>query len=173
VLTFIALGANLGVDPAANLDDAVRRLKETPGLSPRRRAPIYRSPPLGPPGQPEYANSVLEADTDLAPTRLLDALLAVEDAMGRIRAERWGPRIIDLDLLLYGSTEIDDPRLRVPHPEMIHRRFVLKPLADLAPDVVVPGTGRSVRAHLLALSGPDDLVPIDPRVVVLSTCDAP
>ena len=172
MLTFIALGANLGEDPAANLQDAAGRLGQRLRVS-LRRAPIYRSRPLGPAGQADYANSVLEAETDLSPIELLDALQSVEDAMGRIRAERWGPRVIDLDLLLYGASEIDHPRLRVPHPEMIHRRFVLKPLADLAPDLVIPGTHQTVRAHLLALSGPDDLVVIDPRVVIVPPCNAP
>lgn len=158
MLTFIALGANLGEDPAANLRDAVRRLATIPGVRPLRLAPIYRSKPVGPPGQPDYANSVLEAESDLTPRDLLDALLAVETDMGRVRGVRWGPRVIDLDLLLYGSESIDEPRLRVPHPEMTRRRFVLKPLADLAPDLVVPGTATTVRAHLDALEGPDDLV---------------
>jgi 2-amino-4-hydroxy-6-hydroxymethyldihydropteridine diphosphokinase len=158
VLTFIALGANLGEDPAANLRDAVRRLARIPGVRPLRLAPIYRSNPVGPPGQPDYANSVLEAESDLSPMDLLDALLAVETDMGRVRGVRWGPRVIDLDLLLYGSESIDEPRLVVPHPEMTRRRFVLKPLADLAPDLVVPGTAATVRALLDALEGPDDLV---------------
>jgi 2-amino-4-hydroxy-6-hydroxymethyldihydropteridine diphosphokinase len=170
VLTFIALGANLGVDPAANLLDAVNRLAR-PGLVPLRRAPIYRSKPIGPPGQPDYRNSVVEADSDLAPLELLDVLQSIEEEMGRVRVERWGPRVIDLDLLLYGSSQIDHPRLVVPHPEMKHRRFVLKPLADLAPELVVPGTGQTVRMHLAALSTPDDLVAIDPRVVILSACE--
>jgi 2-amino-4-hydroxy-6-hydroxymethyldihydropteridine diphosphokinase len=167
VLTFIALGANLGEDPAANLVDAVHRLAAVPGVSPRRRAPIYRSPPLGPPGQPDYANTVVEAETVLSPMELLDALLALETDMGRTRSIRWGARVIDLDLLLYGSDRIDHPRLCVPHREMTRRRFVLKPLADLAPDLVVPGTGATVRAHLDALADPDDLVAIDPRIVQL------
>jgi 2-amino-4-hydroxy-6-hydroxymethyldihydropteridine diphosphokinase len=171
VLTFIALGANLGVDPASNITDAVGRLSQVPRLAPLRRAPIYRSKPIGPEGQPDYANSVVEAETDLPALDLLDALQSIEAGMGRVRQGRWGPRVIDLDLLLYGSAEIDHPRLRVPHPEMIRRRFVLKPLSDLAPDLVVPGTCRTVLAHLLLLSGPDDLVPIDPRVVIVSPCD--
>lgn len=158
MLTFIALGANIGADPAQNLKDALRRLAELPGVRPQRQAPIYRSKPVGPPGQPDYANSVLQAETELSALDLLDALLAVEDSMGRVRTVRWGPRIIDLDLLLYGSERIDHPRLKVPHPEMLQRRFVLKPLADLAPDLVIPGTDRTVQAHLDALSGADDLV---------------
>ena len=158
MLTFIALGANLGDDPVSQLEEAIRRLHSVPGISSVIRAPIYRSKPIGPPGQPDYANTVVSVETDLPPIDLLDALQSIEAAMGRTRGARWGPRLIDLDLLLYGSDAIDHPRLSVPHPEMIRRRFVLQPLADLSPDLVIPGTGASVGEHLARLSDPDDLV---------------
>ena len=91
--------------------------------------------------QPDYLNAVVELSTSLSPTDLLAELKAVEARVGRTPAERWGPREIDLDLLLYGEEEIEDGRLRVPHPEMAARAFVLVPLHDLAPDAVVPGKG--------------------------------
>ncbi len=162
MLTFIALGANLGPDPSQNLAEAVRRLAEEPRVRPRRLAPVYRSAPLGPQDQPDYLNSVLQAETELPALALLDALQAIEAAMGRVRTVRWGPRIIDLDLLLYGSERIAHPRLVVPHPEMIRRRFVLQPLADLAPDLVIPGTSDTVRALLAALDDADELQTVAP-----------
>ena len=146
---FLGLGANLG-EPQVMLAEAIARLA-APDLEVVARAPLYRTAPIGPPGQPDYLNTVLEIRTDLRPEPLLDRLKALEQNLGRTPGVRWGPRLIDLDLLLYGTEQIDLPRLRVPHAELHRRRFVLAPLADLAPEVQVPGLGRSVRELLIAL----------------------
>ena len=166
VVAFLALGANLG-NPRDQLDSAVDRLREA-GLGVERRAPIYRSKPLGPAEQPDFLNTVLEVRTDLEPFELLDLCLGVENEMGRVRAVRWGPRVVDIDIALYGETIVDHPRLRIPHPELHRRRFVLAPLADLAPDACVPGQKQTVRELLRDLSGePSDLIVVDPRVLAV------
>jgi 2-amino-4-hydroxy-6-hydroxymethyldihydropteridine diphosphokinase len=102
----------------------------------------YRTPPMGPPDQPDYVNAVAELETALAPLALLDELQRIESAHLRQRgAERWGPRTLDLDLLLYGDARLDLPRLTVPHPGIADRAFVLVPLAEIAPDLSIPGLG--------------------------------
>ena len=166
VVAFLALGANLG-NPRDQLDSAVDRLREA-GLGVERRAPIYRSKPLGPAEQPDFLNTVLEVRTDLEPFELLDLCLGVENEMGRVRAVRWGPRVVDIDIALYGEAVVAHPRLRIPHPELPRRRFVLAPLADLAPDACVPGHKQTVRELLRDLPGePSDLIVVDPRVLTV------
>lgn len=142
ITCYIGLGSNLD-DPEAQLQRAVDALRELPGLRLAAVSHVYRSAPLGPPGeQPDYLNATLAAITDLPPLELLDALQAIEDAQGRQRTERWGPRTIDLDLLLYGEQRIDEPRLKVPHPAMAERNFVLVPLTDICnPALELPGLG--------------------------------
>jgi 2-amino-4-hydroxy-6-hydroxymethyldihydropteridine diphosphokinase len=127
---FVGLGANLG-DPEQQLQHALARLEREPQIAIASLSSLYRSAPLGPAGQPDYLNAVAAIDTDLAAIELLDRLQGIENALGRRRGERWGPRVIDLDLLLYGSEIIDEPRLRVPHPELPQRNFVLQPLIEL------------------------------------------
>lgn len=142
---YVGLGANLGdreaaIRAAARLIGAVRlsRIRETE--------------PWGYADQPRYLNAVAEIETELTPRELLDRLLAVERELGRRRGTgpRYGPRTIDLDLLLYGEETVDEPGLTVPHPRLHERRFVLEPLAELAPEAVVPGRGRvsALLAHL-------------------------
>jgi len=109
---------------------------------------IETAPVGGPPESPDYLNAVAAIETELAPKELLEALLTVEHKLGRIRAERWGPRTIDLDLLLYDEVVIDEPDLTIPHPRMHERRFVLEPLAAIAPDVVHPVLHTSIRELL-------------------------
>jgi 2-amino-4-hydroxy-6-hydroxymethyldihydropteridine diphosphokinase len=139
---FIALGANLG-DPAAQLREAILRLDREPGLGVLRASRAYRTPPWGPVPQPPYLNAVAEIETTLDAAELIERLLAVERAIGRTReGERWGPRSIDLDLLLDGAFVHDLPGCRVPHPRMHQRAFVLVPLAELAAEAWVPGQGR-------------------------------
>ena len=130
IRAYIGLGANLG-DPEQQLRRALQLLDTMAGITIRTVSPTYRSAPLGPPGQPDYLNATAALDTGLQPLALLDALQAVERTLGRERGERWGPRRIDLDLLLYDGEIIDDPRLSVPHPELAQRNFVLQPLIDL------------------------------------------
>lgn len=156
VRAHIALGSNLG-DRAAALAAATSRLPDHE-LVLTRTAPVYRTAPVGPPGQPEYYNTVVEVETTKTPEALLEYVKDLERALGRTENVRWGPRVIDLDILLYGDHVIDGPGLVVPHPEMHRRAFVLVPLAELVPELVVPGRGLSVRALLDALEvGPDEV----------------
>lgn len=106
------------------------------------RSSLYRSKPLGPPGQPDYVNAVASVKTSLGPHGLLSELLALEVGQGRTRdGPRWGARTLDLDILLYGVLRLDDERLTIPHPRMTQRAFVLVPLREIAPALVVPGAG--------------------------------
>jgi 2-amino-4-hydroxy-6-hydroxymethyldihydropteridine diphosphokinase len=147
----VGLGANLG-DPRASFAFALARIAGfTDGLS---VSPLYRTAPVGGPPQPDYLNAAAVARTRLSPDDLLRRLAAIEREAGRTRGNgRNSPRVLDLDLLLYGRHLIARPGLRVPHPRMAERRFVLVPLADLAPRRVVPGTGKTV-ARLLREAPP-------------------
>jgi len=145
---YIGLGANLG-DPRAQLEAALGALASRPGVELRAVSSAYESDPVGPVGdQPPFLNAVALVGTTLAPGALLRALLEIEDALGRTRTVRFGPRTCDLDLLLYGRTVLDEPDLVLPHPRLAERRFVLEPLAELAPELELPD-GRRV-ADLLA-----------------------
>jgi 2-amino-4-hydroxy-6-hydroxymethyldihydropteridine diphosphokinase len=138
---FVALGSNLAA-PERQLQRAVAALASVPATRLVAVSRNYRTAPVGPPGQPDYLNAVAHLRTRLAPHALLGALLQIETLQGRTRGpQRWGPRTLDLDLLLYGSVVLDDPRLTLPHPRLHRRRFVLEPLAELAPGRVVPGLG--------------------------------
>jgi 2-amino-4-hydroxy-6-hydroxymethyldihydropteridine diphosphokinase len=132
---YVGLGANLG-DREQTIRAAVAELPDVVAVSPLRE-----TDPVGVTDQPRFLNGVAALETELAPRELLDVLLAVERRLGRERRERWGPRTIDLDLLLYGDAVIDEDGLKIPHPRLHERRFVLEPLADLAPQLVVPGLG--------------------------------
>lgn len=134
---FVALGANLA-EPLAQLQSAVAALKAMEHCYDLQVSPFYRSAPMGDVVQPDYINAVVSFSTSLSPIELLDALQAIENNQGRVRIERWGPRTLDLDLLLYGQQQIEQPRLTVPHYGMKQRSFVLIPLADIAPDLVLP-----------------------------------
>ncbi len=147
-IAYVALGSNLG-DRHAHLAAALDALAALPGTRLLATSPIYETAPLGPPGQQDYLNAVARLATELSPLDLLDALLAIERTRGRVRAERWGPRTLDLDLLLHGDATLHDPRLTLPHPAMLTRAFVLAPLHDLAPDLVL--AGRTVAQHLAGL----------------------
>jgi 2-amino-4-hydroxy-6-hydroxymethyldihydropteridine diphosphokinase len=131
---FLGLGSNLG-DRRRQLRRAVAALPDVVAVS-----PVYETEPVGgPPGQGPYLNLVVELDTQLTPRRLLELARHLEDAAGRERTERWGPRTLDVDVLLVGELAVDEPDLVVPHPRMWERRFVVAPLADLAPELVPSG----------------------------------
>jgi 2-amino-4-hydroxy-6-hydroxymethyldihydropteridine diphosphokinase len=147
---YLGFGGNLG-DVRATLA-GVHAALPGEGVVVARQAPLYRTPPMGPPGQPDYLNTVLEVDTALAPLEVLAAVKRIEAALGRVPSVRWGPRALDLDVLLYDDAIVALPTLTVPHAGLTQRRFVLAPLAALVPDRVVPGTGRTVAEHLAALS---------------------
>ena len=139
---FVALGSNLA-DPRAQVLRAFDALACLPGTTLAARSRLYRSAPWGNTAQPEFVNAVAELDTALEPRELLDGLLAIERAMGRERnGERWGPRVLDLDLLLHEGRVLHEPGLTLPHPHLHQRAFVLLPLNDIAPDLDVPDRGR-------------------------------
>jgi len=152
MVAYIALGANLG-DRAATIFSSLRVLDATPGIAVAAMSQLVETAPEGHPGQNPYLNGAAELRTTLAPRDLLKALLAVERRHGRDRSDglRNGPRTLDLDLLLYGDAQVNEPELIIPHPRMHLRRFVLGPLAELAPDAVHPAKGASVRSLLAAL----------------------
>jgi 2-amino-4-hydroxy-6-hydroxymethyldihydropteridine diphosphokinase len=141
VAAYIGLGSNLD-DPAAQLTAAIEELAELPDTRLLARSSLYRSAPMGPQDQPDYVNAVAQIRTALEPGVLLDALQAIEQAHGRVRSQHWGPRTLDLDILLYGDAVIDTPRLKVPHPGIAERNFVLYPLAEIDGDHEIPGLGR-------------------------------
>lgn len=134
---WIGLGSNLE-DPLAQVSTALQELRLLPDTTLAARSSLYRSDPVGPPGQPDYINAVAALDTRLEPEALLDALQAIEQMHQRVRKIHWGPRTLDLDLLLYGDQVISTPRLTVPHAYMTERNFVLWPLAELAPELILP-----------------------------------
>ena len=137
----LALGSNLG-DRLANLQGGVDALCARPGLSGAGVSPVYETAPVGGPSQPEYLNAVLVAATTLSARAVLDRCQEAENALGRVRAERWGPRTIDIDVIVYGTEISDDPELTLPHPRAHERAFVLAPWHDVDPGAVIPGRGR-------------------------------
>ena len=139
-LAYVALGSNLG-DPRQQVLDAIAALARLADTRLLRRSALYRTPPWGVLEQPPFINAVAELDTGLSPRALLQALLAIEQRAGRVRAERNGPRTLDLDLLHVEGVRLDSPELTLPHPRMAERAFVLVPLHDLAPALSVPGLG--------------------------------
>lgn len=141
-VAFIGLGSNLA-DPAAQLARAVAGLAGLPQTVLVAQSPFYRSKPVGPQDQPDFVNGAAMLRTELSAPALLDQLQAIEQAHGRERLQHWGPRTLDLDLLLYGNETITSERLTVPHPELPNRDFVLQPLLDLDPQRILPD-GRSL-----------------------------
>jgi 2-amino-4-hydroxy-6-hydroxymethyldihydropteridine diphosphokinase len=139
---YIGLGGNLA-DPHAQVEAGIRALSKLPKTRLIARSRLYRSAPWGRADQPEFVNAVVQLETALEPRELLDHLLGIERAAGRERdGTRWGPRVLDLDILVYGERRIAEPGLQVPHPHLPERAFVLVPLAEIAPDLHVPGRGR-------------------------------
>jgi 2-amino-4-hydroxy-6-hydroxymethyldihydropteridine diphosphokinase len=146
-LAYIGIGSNLD-DPERQVRAAIDALMRLPRTRFGRASRLYRTAPWGNADQPAFVNAAAVLSTALPPRELLDALLAIERTRGRERAgERWGPRVIDLDILVYGDARIDEPGLHVPHPHSGERAFVLLPLADLDPELEIPGLG-PVRALL-------------------------
>jgi len=147
IRAFLALGANLG-NPEAQVQSAIAALGTLPHTRLVRASSLYRSAPVGYADQPDFLNAVAEVATALAPRELLDALLALELSCGRVRDFPNAPRTLDLDIILYGGLVLHEHGLTIPHPRMHERAFVLVPLAEIAPDVIVPGRG--VARDLLA-----------------------
>ena len=138
----IALGSNLG-DSCALVETALKTLAVTPGIVLERQSHLYRTAPVGPP-QPDYINACAVVSTTINPHALLTTLLAIEQQFGRVRLERWGPRLLDLDLLLYDDQILDTPSLQLPHPRMHERAFVLVPLAEIAPQWIHPAMREAI-----------------------------
>ncbi len=137
---FVGIGSNLG-DREANLGRAIELLSAEDGIEVVAVSELRETEPVGPVEQGPFLNGAVQLETSLGPRELLGRLLAVENRLGRVRIERWGPRTIDLDLLLYGVESIEEPGLTVPHPRLHERRFALEPLVDLDPALEIPGLG--------------------------------
>lgn len=146
---YIALGSNLG-DSCAEVQQAIRSLYELPATCAWQASALYRSAPMGPQDQPAFINAVVGCLTQLTPEVLLAALHGIEQRMGRVRIEHWGPRIIDLDLLMVGAQRMQTDTLTLPHPGLLERNFVVVPLADIAPTMSL-SNGRTVAQHAAML----------------------
>ena len=143
IIAYLGFGANLG-DRQVNIQTALQKLADLPTMELGRVSSLYETAPVGVTDQPDFLNLVAAARTSLAPQALLDVLLHLENQMGRTRTEHWGPRVIDLDLLLYGNEQVALPGLTVPHPRLRERAFVVVPLAEIAPNLTLPGDGKRV-----------------------------
>ncbi len=137
MLAYVGLGSNLD-EPLAQVQAAIMELENIPHTSVQATSALYRSRAVGPGEQPDYINAAALLNTQLKPLELLDALQAIEQAHRRVRREHWGPRTLDLDILLLDQQTIDSERLKVPHPYLTQRNFVLYPLADIAPELLLP-----------------------------------
>lgn len=148
-LAYVGIGANLG-PREETLRRAVELLGRADGVEVIGVSELRETDPVGVVDQPPFLNGAVSVETTLSPRALLDLLLEIERSLGRVRGERWGPRIVDLDLLVYENGVVDEPGLHVPHPRLHERRFALEPLADLNPELEIPGRG-TVSALLAAL----------------------
>lgn len=155
----IGFGGNEG-EVEDNLRSALKAIQGLPQTRIVRVSSLYRTTPEGVLDQADFVNGVLEVDTGLEPLGLLQALLRIEASLGRTRVVRWGPRTVDLDLLLWEGCALDTPELTLPHPRMHERAFVLVPFTEIRPDAVHPGSGRAVRELLAALGPTRGVVPI-------------
>jgi 2-amino-4-hydroxy-6-hydroxymethyldihydropteridine diphosphokinase len=160
VRAYVGLGGNVG-DVETTLAEAIWALDGLPQTSVRAQSKLYRSPPWGRTDQDDFLNAVVELRTQLAPRILLDYLLQIEERFGRVRSEgeKWGPRELDLDLLVFGDEVIDEPGMHLPHPYLHERAFVLVPLAEIAGKLQVPGRGQV--GDLLALVATGGIEAID------------
>ena len=142
---YLSLGGNLG-DPAKAMGAALRILDEDPSTEVVKVSSLYRTPPWGKTDQPDFLNAAAEIETGLSPRELLDLCLEAERRLKRVRQERWGPRLVDIDIVVFGDRRINEAGLDIPHPRMLERAFVLVPLAEIAPDFMVEGD--SLAGHL-------------------------
>jgi len=134
---YLGLGSNLG-DREENIRRAISTMAEHPQIEILKVSSMYETTPVGFKDQPDFINAVVLIETSLSPRELSDTVHKIEDSLGRKRTFRWGPRVIDIDILLYGNETIDEEGLKIPHPMMMARRFVMEPLAEIAPDLVLP-----------------------------------
>jgi len=153
---YLALGSN--IEPRRNyLSEAITQLEADSRIRVIARSSIYETDPVGYTEQAKFFNQVIQIETDYLPEGLLDATQSVEQKLGRKRDIRWGPRTIDVDILLFGETEIDTERLKVPHPRLCERAFVLVPLVELAPTARIPGVAQTVEQVLMTIKDQDRL----------------
>lgn len=138
VKVYIGIGSNMG-DKEDNIREALGLLERDGRVSALEIAPLYKTDPVGYADQDWFLNTVASVKTDLSPRELLGLLMGIERQMGRERTIRWGPRVIDLDIILYGDAVVNTPDLQIPHPRIVERAFVVVPLADLDPDILLPG----------------------------------
>lgn len=153
---YLGLGANIG-ERHENLKRAIQLLNDESHVEVTKESSIYETAPYGKTDQPDFLNMVLEVKTDLEPIELLEFCLSVENELGRVREEVWGPRIIDIDVLMYEDLEIDIDNLIVPHEEMHLRKFVLEPLNEIAPNAVHPTFNKTVKELLDELNGDNNV----------------
>jgi 2-amino-4-hydroxy-6-hydroxymethyldihydropteridine diphosphokinase len=147
---FLGLGSNLN-DRHAYLENAISQLDANKNIQVRTRSSILETDPIGKIPQPKYLNMVVEIETCLSPKELLNVCLEIEADNGRVRTEKWGPRTLDIDILFYGDEVVDTHGLKIPHPELAQRRFVLEPMAEIAPDFKHPKSKDSILAMLQRL----------------------
>lgn len=157
VTFYIGVGSNLH-QPLEQAKTAIAELTAHRHLRNVIASPLYQSKPVGPQDQPDYINAVVKAQTQLGPHDVLDVLQKIENDHGRVRKRHWGERTLDLDLLLYGNAQIHTPRLTVPHSHMLERGFVLYPLADIAPQLILPN-GQGLQQCLTQVEF--DLIPVE------------
>ena len=159
MLVFIGVGSNLG-DKAGNCRRAVEVILADGRNRIVQCSPLYQTEPVGKKEQDWFINGVCAMETTIEPAELLESLLGVEKMMGRVRRERWGPRVIDLDILLFGQEVINKEVLQIPHPRLHERRFVLVPLRDIAPDLIHPLLGKTISQILAELPGEEKVFPL-------------
>ncbi|MEJ8475815.1 2-amino-4-hydroxy-6-hydroxymethyldihydropteridine diphosphokinase [Roseibium algae] len=152
----LGLGSNMG-DPKVNLDAAIAKLNMSDGIKVLASSSGYKTPPWGPVPQDDYRNICITVETSLSPRDLLERCLTIERELGRVRDIRWGPRLIDIDVLIYGTETVDEENLTIPHPRMGERAFVLVPLAEIWPDAPL-GDGRTAEDTLLTCEGQNEIV---------------
>ena len=153
---YLGIGSNLG-SPRDNCENAIYNINAHPECELKATSSFYKTEPYGNKDQNWFVNTTILIETSLEPLKLLERLLAIEEKMGRTREEKWGARIIDIDILFYDDLIIDQPKLRIPHPELIHRRFVLKPLAEIAHDIIHPVKNKSIGTLLQELKDDNEV----------------
>lgn len=159
ITAYIGIGSNLG-DRNKNIAKSLEHLKELDGITVKKTSSIYETEPVGGPSQEKFLNGVIEIETSLLPDELLDRLKGIESRMGRAKTEENGPRILDLDIIFYGDIIIGGGRIRIPHPLMHEREFVLKGLHEIAPDFMHPRFNKTVRQLYEELRGSVNQVPV-------------
>ncbi|MAJ91417.1 MAG: 2-amino-4-hydroxy-6-hydroxymethyldihydropteridine diphosphokinase [Legionellales bacterium] len=156
-IAYIGLGSNMN-SPVKQIKSAITSIEEIISTKIIGMSSLYKSKPVGPQNQDDYINAVIKIETKLVPYQLLECLHDIEEKHGRIRKEHWGPRILDLDILIFGNEIMVDEKLTIPHPEIENRSFVLAPLIEIDPDCIIPKKG--LASDLLATIGKDNIVQI-------------